>query len=215
MRKCDDCGKPKGKNHVCDFQDVADRHARITIASIRDQVEAMEHAESCEEQPWDEETKEGCKVGSETRRIRVECGTCNASGKLATDYENAKAGDDCPDCKGSGKKWIHQQIHENPEAWHDRDAAREAIEQDPLSVEVRGDWHTPGDEEGAQPTEYNILLGTGGPAMRIIGDLNQYNQPESAHYEYQDWFKPWTRARLSGAEEDILLKYAQVFYYGD
>lgn len=199
MPKCPECGKRKGKKHECDFQDVADRHARISIGSIRDMVEAMDHAESCEE--------EGCKVGSETRRVAIKetCPSCNGSGGIGH----------CNKCNASGKvtKWIQQEIHENPEAWHDRDAAREAIEQDALSVEVRSDWHTLGDE--APPSEYNILLGTGGPAMRIIGDLDEHNQPESAHYEYQDWFKPWTRARLSGEEEDILLRYAQVFYFGD
>ena len=81
-------------------------------------------------------------------------------------------------------------------------------------MEVRGDWHTPGSEDGSEATEYCILLGTGGPAARIVGDLNQ-GQPDSAHFDYQDWFKPWTRARLSGEEENVLLKYAQNFYFGD
>jgi hypothetical protein len=29
---------------------------------------------------------------------------------------------------------------------------------------------------------------TGGPAVRITGDLADYGEPETASIEYQDWF---------------------------
>jgi hypothetical protein len=188
--------KPKEE----DFQKVADKYAVSAMESIRDMVEALEHAESCEE--------EGCTIGSETRRVHVACNVCGGSGK-------DKAGADCLTCKGTGKVSMRQQIHEEPEAWHDRERAEQRIHEDALSVEVRTGWHTPGDTDGAAPSEYNILLGTGGPASRIIGDLDQHGQPESAHFEYQDWFKPWTRANLTHADEAVLLRYAQTFYFGD
>jgi hypothetical protein len=96
----------------------------------------------------------------------------------------------------------------------DPDAIRERIEEDPLSIEVRGDWHTPGDEDGNTPTEYKILLCTGGPACQIIGDLDQYGQPKSARLMHQDWFKPWEE-QISGVAQSTLERYASFFYFGD
>lgn len=97
----------------------------------------------------------------------------------------------------------------------DEDAVRERINEDPLSVEVRTDWHSVGDNDN-KPTEYNILLCTGGPACRIIGDLDEYGQPMTAKIEYQDWFRPWTQYRETTDEEDAaLLTYAQQFFYGE
>jgi len=93
------------------------------------------------------------------------------------------------------------------------DEARERILQDPLSVEVRTGWHTPGSED-ATPTEYAILLCTGGPAVRIVGDLSEYQEPESAHLEFQDWFTPWTPYLLDAEEEADVLEYARQFYFG-
>ena len=98
--------------------------------------------------------------------------------------------------------------------YHEPDKARERIEEDALSVEVRTDWHAVGAEDD-KPTEYNILLCTGGPAVRIIGRLTEYGEPETASIEYQDWFKPWTRLPIDGDDEDALLAYASVFWFGE
>ena len=95
----------------------------------------------------------------------------------------------------------------------DEETARERIQEDPLSVEVRSDWHKPGSKDD-KPTEYKILLCTGGPAVRIIGTLDEYGQPETAQIEYQDWFTPWVSyADTSSEEDDALLTYARQFYY--
>jgi len=81
---------------------------------------------------------------------------------------------------------------------------------------VRNSWHTPGDTDNEKPTDYFILLGTGGPASRIVGELDKWCQPETAHFEYQDWFKPWTAVNdLSNEEEKTLLEYASYFYFGE
>ena len=104
--------------------------------------------------------------------------------------------------------------HLNDEDWHDEDGAQRIIDEDPLSIQVRGDWHTPGSEDGAEPAEFEILLTTGGPAARIIGDLSG-GQPTRARFEYQDWFKPWTEVILDSADSAIVLEYAQTFYYGE
>jgi len=99
---------------------------------------------------------------------------------------------------------------------YDADGIRERIQEDPLCVEVRSDWHTPGDKDGEQEnSEYNILLCTGGPACRIIGKLDGYCQPETARIEHQDWGTPWTVYPISGEDEDIVLEYASQFYFGE
>src|SRR5262245_4200893 len=72
----------------------------------------------------------------------------------------------------------------------DEDAAREAIMSDALDVQIRGDWHSPGESD--EPSEFLILLCTGGPAVRIVGDLDRHREPRCARIEYQDWGTPWT-----------------------
>lgn len=95
----------------------------------------------------------------------------------------------------------------------DSETIRERILEDPLSVEVRTDWHTPGEDE--KPTEYCILLCTGGPAVRIVGDLDDLQCPDTAKLEYQDWFTTWTRyGNTTDEEDEALLTYARQFYFG-
>lgn len=89
--------------------------------------------------------------------------------------------------------------------------ARERIQEDPLSVEVRSDWETPGTELTA--VEFSILLCTGGPAVRIRGELDEHKQPSRARMEYQDWGTPWTQ--YFDAEQSTLIEYAQSFYFGE
>ena len=47
-------------------------------------------------------------------------------------------------------------------------------------------------ETDRQPSRFWALIGTGGPAMRIVGEINQYGEPEDCRLEVQDWFQPWT-----------------------
>lgn len=93
----------------------------------------------------------------------------------------------------------------------DRDEAEQRIQEDALSVEVRSNWHEVGGDN--TPGEFNILLTTGGPAVRIIGDLDESFEPTSARLEVQDWGKPWTT--YWRASEDTLLSYARCFYFGE
>ena len=99
------------------------------------------------------------------------------------------------------------------EEYHNRENTEQHIHEDPLSVEVRSDWHTPGSE--SREGEYRILLCTGGPACRIVGQLSQYSEPETARIEHQDWGTPWTEYRLDSDEEKIVLTYAQQFYFSN
>lgn len=102
----------------------------------------------------------------------------------------------------------------------DADEARERIEESPLSVQVRSGWNTPGETMHAE--EFEILLSTGGPALRIRGELDENLQPYRAWMEYQDWGTTWMQyigdsdrtwsERKRDAE--TLLAFASVFYFG-
>lgn len=114
-----------------------------------------------------------------------------------------------------------------------KDEAEQAILESPLSVLVRSGWYTPGDTHKVRPSdgfplcclpaEYEILLSTGGPALRIIGDLSEHGEPTSATLQWQDWGTPWTDVRpysdLGVANrnhcEGMLLSYASHFYFGE
>ena len=92
----------------------------------------------------------------------------------------------------------------------DREDAEQMIHEDPLSVEVRSDWVSPGSEMTAG--EFAILLTTGGPAVRIMGELDEHGEPCSAGLEVQDWGKPWTEYYEPGLD-DVLLTYARCFQF--
>src|SRR5690606_30845788 len=93
------------------------------------------------------------------------------------------------------------------------DAARKKIEYLPLEVLVRSGWRRPGEDAGT-PEEYQILLSTGGPAVRIVGDLGRYGEPTTAVLEYADWGMPWTAYPTDVEASRALLEFARQFYYG-
>jgi hypothetical protein len=96
-----------------------------------------------------------------------------------------------------------------------RDSISEAVTEYarelPLSVLVRSDWHTPGSE--FEPAQFELLLSTGGPAVRVLGELDSYREPYRPQLQYQDWGIPWTDHPESNV--DALLWFAGLFFYGD
>jgi hypothetical protein len=114
------------------------------------------------------------------------------------------------------------------DTYTDPDEVRERIQESALSVRVRSGWFEPQAElidATRRPAEFEILLTTGGPALRIIGELDDYGQANNARLEYQDWGTPWTQFSLfthdgktiqeaSAAESDVLT-FAQCFYFGE
>lgn len=94
----------------------------------------------------------------------------------------------------------------------DVESAQLRIQEDALEVTVRSDWYPAGDESSGA-TEFCILLTTGGPAVRIMGELDN-GSPSRAWLEVQDWGTPWTHYREDGLS-DVLLAYAGCFYFGE
>jgi len=94
------------------------------------------------------------------------------------------------------------------------DRVLESATESALDVSVRADWHNPG--KSAEPDEFMILLTTGGPALRIIGDLDR-GCPENPHFEIQDWGTPWTEyhpnAESEDDWEDAIDWFVSCFYY--
>jgi hypothetical protein len=94
------------------------------------------------------------------------------------------------------------------------DELREHAQEMALSVACRCGWYCPGgDGQRAEPKEYQVLLSTGGPALRIVGELSEHCEPTSARLEHQDWGTPWTE--YHEADSDNLLRFASVFYFGE
>ena len=93
----------------------------------------------------------------------------------------------------------------------DSDAAREAIQEDAGEVTMRSNWVSSVAE--MEPAEFQILLCTGGPAVRIRGELHR-GEPSRAWVEHQDWGTPWTELVAPPIEQDTLLTYCQQFYFG-
>ena len=90
-------------------------------------------------------------------------------------------------------------------AWAASEEAAQAIHESALSVQVRSGWTAPGDPMEA--AEYEILLCTGGPAVRIVGTLDQWSEPDTATLTLFGY----------GAHDDdeqVLLTYANQFYFG-
>jgi hypothetical protein len=86
----------------------------------------------------------------------------------------------------------------------------------PLTVRVRSDWHSLG--EAFETAEFEILLSTGGPACRILGELDRGSVAWQAGrrpvIQHQDWFKPWTESDYD-VNTDALLWFCEQFYYGE
>ena len=54
--------------------------------------------------------------------------------------------------------------------------------------------------------EFSILLGTGGPADRVLVTTDFSGEVETATYQYQDWFQPWTEVYL---EPELVMAFAR------
>jgi hypothetical protein len=172
--------------------DHAYQNARASMASILGMVARLDHANN-------NHTMNGCGDYDES----------GPDAEFPCEVEHA----DIIEAVGD---WEKAGTPPSPEQWdeyHDAEKAEEHIHQDALSVEVRDNsWATPGQAEYS-PTQFNILLTTGGPALRIMGQLDEWQEPRRAWLEYQDWGTPWTEYHGDNASQDALLTYARCFYF--
>lgn len=99
----------------------------------------------------------------------------------------------------------------------DEDARQEAEEM-ALSVRVRDGWRNVGEASGG-PEEFEILLSTGGPALRLHGAVDPYGDLDDIKLQWQDWGTPWTRYAPDGGftnkQLDALHAFANCFYLGE
>ena len=115
------------------------------------------------------------------------------------------------DLSRGAKRILREHEHDGTNLHWVRESIEEECRESPLSVEVREGWHAPWASDG--PEDFAVLLSTGGPALRLRGDLDQYCQPRRAWLEHQDWFKPWTQ--FFGGDSDALLWFAGLFWFGE
>jgi len=96
------------------------------------------------------------------------------------------------------------ELEEQAGEYASQEEAEEAIYNNPLDISYRSGWAS--SAEDLEPEEFSILLCTGGPAVRIVGELGNHGEPCRAWLEYQDWGTPWTM--LFDGQSDAL-DYAQ------
>ena len=103
------------------------------------------------------------------------------------------------------------------ETYDDADTLRDDLQERPLSVLVRGGWRRVDASNGAkaEPEEFAILLTTGGPGLRIAGELGAWNAPQGARLQWQDWGVPWTDLDVSDKEQEALDAFCELFYFGE
>lgn len=103
-------------------------------------------------------------------------------------------------------------IHEQAQRFEHEQWAEdisELIQEMPLSVEMVAIY--PQREE----CEWEILLGTGGPADRVLVTTDFAGDTEDAIYQYQDWGTPWTQPACPDYYDqlDNLRAFAGHFYF--
>lgn len=86
------------------------------------------------------------------------------------------------------------------------DDARERILVNPLSVEYRSDWASPGEE--LTPSEFRVVLCTGGPHVEIVGDIDL----SRVRVLYRDW---GDRGELFDFDHDAVVTYCQIIGVGE
>ena len=89
---------------------------------------------------------------------------------------------------------------------------KESILDSALSVEFRSGWYSSLDDE-LIPEEFKILLSWGGPALRIIGELDNYG-PVNPKLQYQDWGTFWTDLEITEDQQKALNWFCNCFYFG-
>ncbi|KQV99950.1 hypothetical protein [Rhizobacter sp. Root1221] len=185
----------------------AEQQARAQVASVCAMVAALE----CD---WDrlEELRDDC---AEVLELRGEClrlrqAQCQeGASKGVTDALVAfelEHGDRLRELEDEMSSEVEElaELEEAAGDYDDREDAERAIDEDPLSVEVRSGWGSPGDS--LDPEEYRIVLCTGGPHVELVGDLDHHGEPCSVRVQYRDW---GTSGELFDFDHEAVLTYCR------
>ena len=99
------------------------------------------------------------------------------------------------------------------EDYKKQEEIKESILNSALSIEFRSGWTSnPNDIE---LEEFKILLTWGGPALRVIGELNHYKEPENIKMQYQNWGTCWTDFEITENQQEALNWFCNCFYFGE
>jgi len=134
---------------------------------------------------------------------------------LASAAEDPESEDETAQAIAALAQWDDENAEELNTLEHDagdctdEEDARNRIQEDALSVEVRSGWTSHGDT--MTPEDFRIVLCTGGPHVEIMGEFDIHGQPYRAWLQYQDWGTPMTR--FFDVEESTLLAYCKEFYF--
>lgn len=163
----------------------AEEQARMQVESIREMVAALE----CDYERL-----------AELRELKERAEECG---------NDAGGGDDDPVISGAELEELTE-LEKAAGDCEDEEQARQRIEEDPLSVEVRSDWVNPGEE--MTPEEFRIVLCTGGPHVELVGDLDDNGEPCHVRVLYSDWGES---GELFDFDHDAVLTYCCQFYFGE
>jgi hypothetical protein len=92
----------------------------------------------------------------------------------------------------------------------DREDAEQRIQEDPLSLQFRSGWAN--SKEEFEVEEFELLLSTGGPAVRIIGEVRD-GEPHRPRLQAQDWGTAWTD--YLDQSTNVLETYCRCFCFGE
>ena len=179
----------------------AEQNAQGWAESIAEMVAALE----CDYNRLEELRDERASLVQDNESASGEGKEEEAKARSALDEWDEENGDELRELTEAAT--LEGDLQENAEN------VRERIQESPLSVQVRSGWYSPGERE-QEPEEFEILLETGGPALRIRGELDEHATPCRAWLEYQDWGTGWTKYRGEGLEHSNLMTFCEQFYFG-
>jgi hypothetical protein len=181
-------------NHAYKQAQAQARHIAAQVAAMKCDYDRLQELRDEREELSDavEEAEENETEGKEEQCIAFE-----ARASLANwDEENATE--------------LNELEHEAGE-FESEEQARERIQEDALSVEVRSGWESP--STPMEACEFRIVLCTGGPHVEIRGEIGAYGEPTRAWLNYQDWGTPLTQ--YFDIDQDTLIEYCRQFYFGE
>jgi hypothetical protein len=194
----------------------AEQQARAQLASIVSMVAALDCDYDRLEELRDEKNELNSSVSDASDSVR-----CFEKERVNFEWpEYVSARNHLETCRAELRDWVSENAQELADLEEaagdckDADEARQRIEEDALDIAVRCGWRPLG--HLADPEEFYILLCTGGPSVRIIGDLDDNMQPERPRLEYQDWGTSWTELiSIESHERAALQSYCAAHFFGE